>query len=311
MAGPRGQDKQGESNRVGEFYVQYEYWFAAGQLVLAMFGMGATLSGRDFRDVVREPRAVTLGCAIQMLLVPLTTFLFLQLPGIHKGIAVGIALVAAIPGGTVSNIFTFFARGNSALSISITGLTTLACLLWSPIILALLISDYLPADFTMPTGQIIRDITLTLLLPLIAGMAYLYLYPASAPSLSKWSIRGSIVGIGLIVVGSLSAGRLDLDVFGLGSVFLVTAFTILLAAMAYLAPRVVRLSRPDVSAIQFEVIVRNVNLGVLIKASLFPASATATAHLGDMALFTLLLYGGLQLVVGGGLIGWKRRRTRR
>lgn len=294
---------------MAEFYVQYEYWFAAGQLVLAMLGMGATLSGRDFRDVVQEPRAVTLGCGIQMLLVPLTAFLFLQLPGIHPGIAIGIALVAAIPGGTVSNIFTFFARGNIALSISITGLTTLACLVWSPIILALLISDYLPADFSMPTGQIIRDITFTLLLPLLAGMAYLYLYPASAPLLSKWSIRGSIIGIGFIVVGSLSAGRLDLDVFGLGSVLLVTAFTVLLATMAYLAPGLMRLPGPDVTAIQLEVIVRNVNLGVLIKASLFPAAATATAKLGDMALFTLLLYGGVQLAVGGFLIWLKRSRS--
>ncbi len=291
---------------MGDFYVQHEYWFAAFQLILAMLGMGATLTGKDFRDVVREPLAVSLGTAIQIVMVPLTAFLFLRLLGVHDGVAVGIALIAAIPGGTVSNIFTFFARGNSALSISITALTTLACLISTPLILSLLISEYLPADFTMPKGQIVREIALTLLLPLAIGMAYLYLYPRSAPTLSKWSIRGSLLGILLIVVGSATAGRLNVEAFGNDNILLVMLFTVALSVMGYLVPRLLRLSRPDSTAIEFEVIVRNVNLGVLIKASLFPAAVSETAKLGDMVLFSLLLYGGLQMLVGAVLIGLYR-----
>ena len=160
---------------MGDFYVEYEYWFAAFQLVMAMLGMGATLTARDFRDVVREPRAVTLGLVVQLVLVPLAALLFLRAFGIQGGLAIGIALVAAIPGGTTSNIFTYFARGNAALSISVTGLTTLACLVTTPLILTLLISDSLPADCRMPTGQIMGEIGLTLLLPLGVGRFYLYL----------------------------------------------------------------------------------------------------------------------------------------
>ena len=219
---------------MADFYVQNEYWFAATQLILAMLGMGATLTGRDFRDVVREPLAVSAGMAIQLVAVPLTAFLFLRFLGVQDGVAVGIALIAAIPGGTTSNIFTFFARGNSALSISITGLTTLACLVTTPLILSLLISQYLPADFTMPRGKIIGEIGLTLLLPLAVGMLYLYLYPRSAVTVSKWSIRASLFIILLIVIGSASAGRLDVKAFGLSNVILVTAFTLALAIMAYL-----------------------------------------------------------------------------
>ena len=271
-----------------------------------MLGMGATLTGKDFRDVVREPLAVTVGTAIQVVMVPLTAFLFLRLLGVHGGVAVGIALIAAIPGGTVSNIFTFFARGNSALSISITAITTLACLISTPLILSLLISDYLPADFTMPKAQIVREIALTLLLPLAIGMTYLYLYPASAPTLSKWSIRGSLLGILLIIVGSAAAGRLDVEAFGNDNILLIILFTVSLSVMGYLVPRVMRLSRPDSKAIEFEVIVRNVNLGVLIKASIFPAAVSETAKLGDMVLFSLLLYGALQLLLGAVLIGFYR-----
>lgn len=287
---------------MADFYVQHEYWFAAIQLILAMLGMGATLTGKDFRDVVREPLAVSLGTAIQIVAVPLTAFLFLRLLGVRDGVAVGIALIAAIPGGTVSNIFTFFARGNSALSISITALTTLVCLVSTPLILSLLISEYLPADFTMPKAQIVREIALTLLLPLATGMLYLYLYPGGAAALSKWSIRGSLLGILLIVAGSAIAGRLDVAAFGHGNILMVTVFAVALSIMAYWVPKLMRLSRPDSTAIEFEVIVRNINLGVLIKASIFPAAASETARLGDMVLFTLLLYGGLQMLVAAALI---------
>lgn len=294
---------------MGDFYVEHEYWVAAFQLVTAMLGMGATLTARDFRDVVREPGAVTLGMVVQLVLVPLATFGFLRLLGIHGGVAVGIALIASIPGGTTSNIFTYFARGNSALSISITGLTTLACLITTPLILTALISDNLPADFTMPTGRVVNEIAFTLLLPLTLGMLYLYLYPRQAVAVSKWCIRASLLGIVLIVVGSVSAGRLNLAAFGLDNVLLVVYFTLALTATGWLATRLFKLSRPDSIAIGFEVIVRNVNLGVLLKASLFPASAAATAQLGDAVLLTLLLYGGLQMIIAAILIMFHRKRA--
>lgn len=294
---------------MGAFYVEYEYWVATFQLVMAMFGMGATLSGRDFRDVVREPKAVTLGLVVQILLVPLVAFVFLRALGVQGGVAIGIALIASIPGGTTSNIFTFFARGNSALSISITGLTTLACLLTTPLILTALISDSLPADFSMPTGQIVIEIAFTLLLPLALGMLYLYLYPRPAVAVSKWCIRASLLGIVLIVIGSVAAGRLNLEAFGADNVMLVVFFTLMLTATGWLGPRLLGLSRADSTAIEFEVIVRNTNLGVLLKASLFPASSVATGQLGDSVLFTLLLYGGLQLIVAPVLIKLYRPRA--
>jgi len=158
----------------------------------------------------------------------------------------------------------------------------------------------------MPKAQIVREIALTLLLPLALGMAYLYLYPRSAPTVSKWSIRGSLLGILLIVVGSATAGRLDIEAFGNDNILLIILFTVSLSVMGYLVPRLMRLSRPDSKAIEFEVIVRNVNLGVLIKASIFPAAVSETAKLGDMVLFSLLLYGALQLLVGAVLIGFYR-----
>jgi BASS family bile acid:Na+ symporter len=292
---------------MGALYIQYEYWIAAFQLVFAMLGMGATLTTGDFRDVLREPRSVSLGTLIQLTFVPLVAFLFIHATGVPAGVAIGIALIASIPGGTTSNIFTYFAKGNIPLSISITGITTLACLVTTPLILGFLITEYLPADFSMPRAQIVSDIALTLLLPLALGMLVLRLLPTIAGTVSKWSIRASLLGILMIVVGSSSAGRLDIDAFGVQNVLWICLFVLILWIASFVVTRALKLAKSDCTAIEMEVVVRNVNLGVLIKASMFPAIAGATNQIGDTVLFAILLYGALQMIVAAGLIFSRRR----
>lgn len=87
-------------------------------------------------------------------------------------------------------------------------------------------------------------------------------------------------------------------------------FTLVMAVTGWLAPRLFRLSNRDSTAVEFEVIVRNTNLGVMLKASLFPAAAGTTAALGDTVLFTVLLYGGLQLLIAPVLIMIYSRRDK-
>jgi BASS family bile acid:Na+ symporter len=293
---------------MGEIYIEYEYWFAAFQLSFAMLGMGATLTIIDFKEVMREPRAVTFGIIIQLVLVPLIAFVFISYAGLSPGVAIGIALIASIPGGTISNIFTYLARGNTPLSISITGLTTFACLITTPLILGLLVTQYLPTDFVMPAEKIISDIALTLLLPLVVGMMLLRYVSQHAGWVSKWSIRASLFGIFLIVAGSGSAGRLDVNAFGMENIGLVSAFVAILVVSSWGVARLLRLSREDSTAIEMEVVVRNINLGLLIKASMFPAIAGSAGTMGDMVLFTLLLYGGQQTLIAA-LITFQRRRV--
>jgi len=295
---------------MGEIYIEYEYWFAAFQLVFAMLGMGATLTVADFGDVLKSPKSFTVGTIMQLIFVPIVAYLFISLAGIAGGVAVGVALIAAIPGGTTSNIFTYMAKGNSPLSISITGVTTLACLLTTPFILEVLITEYLPADFAMPTAQIVSDIALTLLLPLAIGMGILKALPKHAEFISKWCIRASLFGILLIIVGSSSAGRLDIDAFGGDNVLLVITFVIALTVAGWILPKVFGLLKTDITAIQMEVVVRNVNLGVLIKASMFPVVVGASNTIGDMVLFTVLLYGAVQMLVAAVVIIHTRRRLR-
>ena len=292
---------------MSEFYLTNEYWFAVIQLVLAMLGMGATLTFKDFREVLIEPKAVTVGCLAQLLLIPLVAYLFVLTFGMTGGVAIGVALIAAIPGGTSSNVFTYLARGNIALSICITGITTLLCLVSTPFFLDLTAGHLMPENFVMPTATIVTEIALTLLLPLLIGMLILNFAPKYAPLVAKFGIRGTLLFLLFIVIGSLSAGRLSLDAFGWTNVGLIVLLMAVFLLSGLLASKVFGLPRADGVAMECEIVVRNVNLGILIKASLFPAVIGQADAVGDMVLFTLLLYGGVQMLFAGGMIAVNRR----
>jgi len=292
---------------MGAFYIEHEYWFSVFQLVTAMIGMGATLTVKDFRELLLEPKAVASGTVIQMLIVPLVAFAFIWGFGLAGGVAVGIALIAAVPGGSTSNIFTHFAFGNVALSVAITAVTTLACLFSTPLILDLLISGYMPNDFVMPKVQIMKEIALTLLLPLALGMLILRVFPTSAEFFSQWCIRISLVGLMGIVAGAASSGRLDLKAFGFDNVGLIIGFILGMALVSWLISwGLLRLSKRDATAVDMEVVVRNINLGLMLKALLFPAVLGQKDSIGDTILLTLLLYGGAQMFVAAGLIAMRR-----
>jgi BASS family bile acid:Na+ symporter len=125
--------------------------------------------------------------------------------------------------------------------------------------------------------------------------------------ISAWSIRLSLVGIILIVVGSASAGRLDINAYGTDNMLLVSIFIITLLCFTWLMLKLLGLSNSDSTAIEMEVIVRNVNLGVMIKASMFPVIVGNANTIGDMVLFTVLLYGALQIIISAIVIMLKRR----
>src|SRR4051812_42450845 len=95
-----------------EHYADYEDLFAQAQLVLFMLGMGATLSAADFLRVVRIPQFLIVGAIMQLAVVPLLAVAINQVSGVEAGVAVGLVLVSAMPGGTLSKLFVYFGRGN-------------------------------------------------------------------------------------------------------------------------------------------------------------------------------------------------------
>jgi BASS family bile acid:Na+ symporter len=292
-----------------ELYLQYEYWVAVVQLVLAMLGMGAGLQVADFHKVVQQPKAVSLGLMMQLIMVPLIAFGFISYTNLSSGMVIGIAIIAAIPGGATSNIFTFLAKGNIPLSISITALTSFACLVTTPAILDFLIADFMPNNFSMPTMRVAIEIGLCLLVPLLVGMSFLRRYPKYAPQFSTFCVRGSLLGIVVIVLGSLGAGRINFVTASAMDLAWLCLFILSLTIAGIFITKTFGLSKAENTAIEMEVVVRNINLGLLIKISLFPLIAGQTNPLADTVLLSLLLYGGWQLIMGFIFITWRRKQA--
>ncbi len=277
-------------------YARYEYPLASAQLVLAMLGMGALLAPRDFMLEVKAPRALLSGLGFQWLAVPAIALALASLLPIPVGIAAGLIVIATVPGGTLSNILTYFGRGNIALSISLTAITTVAALVVTPLLLKLLISQHLPPDFDMPASSILNEILLILLLPLALGMVLRRTASIALSGLfSRWAIRLSLGMIVLMAIGAGGSGRLDPQSYGMMGILALVVFCLSVQLGGLLLSRLMQLSKRDTLAIVVEVSFRNISLAVAIKALIFPAQDGVSDPIGDAIFFSALLYGGVSL----------------
>lgn len=292
-------------------YASYEYALASSQLFLAMLGMGALLAPSDFLLEVRRPRGLFVGLGCQWLMVPLVAFAVGAMLPVPAGIAVGLILVAAVPGGTLSNILTLFGRGNIALSIALTSITTVASLMFTPLVLQLLAEQHLPDNFSMPTGRLAVDIFASLILPLVLGMILRQRANTEyAANFSKWVIRISLALVVVMVVGASGSGRLDPDAYGLAGAMALVVLCLAVQGGALLITRMAGMSGADSLAVVVEVSFRNMSLAVAVKAVVFPAQPGVMDPIGDAVLFTALLYGGVSMVMSFVPVLVRRRMTR-
>jgi len=290
-----------------DWYPDYEYHFARTQLVLFTLGMGMTLSLIDFVEIVRRPRSFFSGLIGQLFIVPLIAVLINTIGNLEPGIAVGMILVAAMPGGALSKFFAYFGRGNMALSISLTGVTTLLTLVTVPIMLQLLAAQHMPDDFAMPVAEIMIDVALCLLLPLVAGLTIARLVPKHHLLLSKICIRIGLIVVIVMVAGSLGSGRIKPMEHGFGVPIAIILFCLLGQQLNMLPFRLLGWARTDRTAVGIEITMRNMNLALLIKATLFREGNA----IGNGVLFVVLFYAATAMVAGVPLALNSRRQARK
>ena len=245
--------------------------------------------------------------AVQVVLVPLTAAAVGHVLDLASGVALGLVLMAAMPGGTMSNLFVLLGRGNVPLAITLTALATAACIVTTPIVLRLLALQHLPPGFEMPAGEIVFEIAFVLLLPLALGMAVGHALPAWRDVFSRWCIRGSILMIVLIAICAGGSGRIDPAAHGWAAPWAIALFVTAIQLGAVVSSRLAGLPMRDVFAIFIEVTIRNTNLGLLVKASLFPAVAGVVDPLADAVLYVVLIYGGVAALWALPLLVWHRR----
>jgi BASS family bile acid:Na+ symporter len=288
-----------------QLYPDYEYLLAQLQLILFMLGMGATLSLSDFTPVFGQPKALLYGLTFELLLTPLLAVLVVWVAGLEPGLAFGLLLVASLPGGTLSNAFTYVSRSNVALSIALSATATVLAIVTIPVVLRLLAHPVLgggdevdDSPLHMPVWLITREILFSLLLPLGAGMVLGRCWPRYQHRIAHGCIYLGFFLVVVMVIGAIGSARIDLGAHGWKAPLVLIAFCLLTQQCAMIAIRFGGWPTRDWVAIGIEATIRNVYLGILLAARLFPPGGNEEAALlGNQVFFVVLFYGPTSMAV--------------
>ncbi|WP_339102300.1 bile acid:sodium symporter family protein [Haloterrigena salinisoli] len=176
-------------------------------LGIIMLGMGLTLTPDDFRRIVERPRDVAVGALAQWLLMPTIAYVLVVALGLSWEIGLGLILVGAAPGGTASNVMTYLGRGDVALSVSITTVTTIAAPVVMPAWIVLLAGESISVTFAEMAGSIVQVV----LLPVVGGLALRYVLDRRAPAVAKAGLS-VFPAISVVAIVAIVAAVVGLNV---------------------------------------------------------------------------------------------------
>ena len=269
-------------------------------LAIIMFGVALELTIDDFKKVAKNPKGTILGLISQFILLPALTFLLVLVMEPHPSFALGMMMVAACPGGNISNFFSLLAKGNAALSVSMTAFATLLSIVMTPFNFTFWASLYGPTnailtEIHLDLFEVFRIIILILGIPLILGMTLRHFKNDFSKMISPYIKNfGIIFFAGFVIV----AFSMNFDNF-INYVHLVIALVFLHNAIAlssgYGIGYLFNLPKPDRKSIAIETGIQNSGLGLLLIFNFFDG-------LGGMAL--VAAWWGIWHIVAGLSIGW-------
>ncbi len=237
-------------------------------LGIIMLGMGMTMTVDDFKGVLQSPKAVLIGVVAQFVVMPGLAYALCKLFNLPREIAVGVILVGCCPGGTASNVITYMAKGNVALSVACTSVSTLLAPILTPAIFYLLASQWLKID----AASMFISILQVVLLPIVIGLILRTWLKRQVESYIQVMPLVSVIAIVAIVAAIIGGSKAAILQSGL----LILAVVILHNGLGYLlgftAARFFKLPYADSKAIAIEVGMQNSGLGVALAAVHFAAS---------------------------------------
>jgi BASS family bile acid:Na+ symporter len=225
-------------------------------LQLIMFGMGSSMSANDFVAVIKTPRAVFIGVVAQFIIMPSLGFTLASISGFPAEIAAGIILIGCSPSGLASNVMSYLAKANLALSITITAITTLIAPIVTPLLMKFLAGTFIEIDMM----KMMWDITKMILLPIGAGLIFNKLFFGKLKWLDNLMPLVSMVSIGLIIVIITVSGRSSLLDIGFILIGLVLIHNTAGYIIGYWSARMLRMNERDCRTVAIEVGMQNAGL---------------------------------------------------
>ena len=242
-------------------------------LGVVMFGMGLTLNLRDFKIVFSRPKDVIIGCMAQFTIMPLLAWGLSKAFQLDEALALGVVLVGCCPGGTASNVITYLAKGDLALSVGMTGVSTLLAPFMTPLLTWALAGKSVDVDVV---GMLL-SILWVVIMPIVVGLIVKWLWPKFTEQATDYLPAFSSVAIAFIVAIIIAANASKLMAGGLVIVLVVMLHNICGLSLGYLIGRFLGLSDPKKKAISIEVGMQNSGL----------ASSLATIHFATYPLSSI------------------------
>ena len=242
-------------------------------LGVVMFGMGLTLNLRDFKIVFSRPKDVIIGCLAQFTIMPLLAWTLSRAFSLDEALALGVVLVGCCPGGTASNVITYLAKGDLALSVGMTGVSTLM----APFLTPLLTWALAGKSVHVNVAGMLLSILWVVILPIVIGLVVKALWPKFTEKATDYLPALSTLAIAAIVTIVISANASKLLTGGLIIVLVVMLHNICGLGFGYLIGRLLGLSEQKKRAISIEVGMQNSGL----------ASSLATLHFAAYPLATI------------------------
>ena len=233
-------------------------------LQIITFGVGCTMSISDFRNLRKMPYAIFIGAMCQFTIMPLVGFTIAQTLNFPSEIAAGIILIGCSPSGMASNVMTLIARGNLALSVSITAVATLVSPIVTPLLMQLLGGTYVELNF----WKMFFDIVKILIIPIGAGLVFHAIFARKADLLKRIMPFLSMIGISFIIIVITAAGRNSLLSVGFLLIFAMLLHMLTGFGLGYGVSKILKLPEADARTIAIEVGMQNGGLATGIAVSM-------------------------------------------
>lgn len=242
-------------------------------LGVIMFGMGMALRLEDFKIVFSRPKDVIIGCVAQFTIMPLLAVALSRVFALDEALAVGVVLVGCCPGGTASNVITYLAKGDLALSVGMTATSTLLAPVLTPLLVWLLAGKSVDVD----VAGMLLSILWVVILPIVAGLIVKGLWPKFTERTTAYLPALSSLTIALIVAIIIAANAQKLLMGGMVIILVVVLHNLCGLSLGWLIGRLLRLPDAKRRAISIEVGMQNSGL----------ASSLATLHFAAYPMATI------------------------
>ena len=241
-------------------------------LMIVMFGMGLTLDPADFAVVFRRPKDIILGCVAQFTIMPLLAFGLGKIFALDDALLVGVILVGTCPGGTSSNVITYLSKGDVALSVGMTSVSTLLAPVLTPALTYLLLKQTVSVDMAAMFMSIVKVV----ILPIAAGFVINKFFSSTTQKAVRVLPLVSVTALVMIVAAVVSANSAKIMTTGLVVFSVVILHNILGYALGYMIAAFLKVPLAKKKAISIEVGMQNSGLATSLAASSFPSLALAT-----------------------------------